>query len=143
VDVLAARNDVDASRIAVTGRAAAAIPALFAALFDNRIRSLALDGMLVSYESVVNERINQGIVDQIIPSALKSFDLPDVIAAIAPRKVAVFNGVNPLGQELTLGRLRQEYTQTAIEVGVRDRDEQPFVPILERFLGSPPRNAPQ
>ncbi len=42
VDLLAARNDVDASRIAATGRAAAAVPALFAALFDNRIGSLAL-----------------------------------------------------------------------------------------------------
>jgi cephalosporin-C deacetylase-like acetyl esterase len=135
-DLLAARDDVDSSRIAVTGRAAAAIPALFAALFDDRIRSLALDGMLVSYESVVNERIHQGISDQLIPSALKYFDLPDVIAAIAPRKVAVFNGVNPLGQELTLGRLRREYAQTAIQIGVRDREEQPFVPILERFLTS-------
>ena len=35
VDVLAARPDVDASRIAVVGRSAAAIPALFAALFDS------------------------------------------------------------------------------------------------------------
>jgi len=134
VELLASRTDVDASRIAVTGRGAAAIPALFAALFDDRIRSLALDGMLVSYESVVNERIHQGIVDQLIPSALKDFDLPDVIAAIAPRKVGVFNGVNPLGQELALSRLQQEYAGSAMEVGVRDSEEQPFVPILERFL---------
>jgi len=136
VDLLAARNDVDASRIAVTGRAAAAIPALLAALFDDRIRSLALDGMLASYELVVNERIHQGIADQFIPSALKYFDLPDVIAAIAPRQVAVFNGVNPLGQELPVGRLRQEYARSAAEIGVRDREEQPFVPILEPFLSS-------
>ena len=78
VDLLAARNDVDPSRIAAVGRSAAAIPALFAALFDQRITSLALDGMLVSYEAVVNERIHQGMVDQIVPSALKYFDLPDV-----------------------------------------------------------------
>jgi hypothetical protein len=29
------------------------------------------------------------------------FDLPEVIAARAPRLVAIFNGANPLGQELT------------------------------------------
>jgi hypothetical protein len=127
---------VDRSRIAVTGRSAAALPALFAALFDGRIRSLALDGMLVSYEAVVNNRINRGMIDQIVPSALKYFDLPDVIAAIAPRRVAVFNGVNPLGQELTLGRLRQEYAGASVEVAVRDREEQPFVPLLDRFLNS-------
>ncbi len=135
---MAARSDVDTSRIAVTGRAAAAIPALFAALFDTRIQSLALDGMLVSYEAVVTERMNQGIVDQIVPSALKYFDLPDVVAAVAPRRVAIYNGVNPLSQELTLGQLRAVYARSgaALEIGVRDRDEQPFVPILERFLGA-------
>jgi len=141
VDLLAARSDVDAARIAVAGRSAAALPALFAALFDDRIRSLALDGMLVSYESVVNERIHQGLADQIVPSVLKFFDLPDVIASIAPRRVGVFNGVNPLGQELTLGRLRQAYAGTSVEIGVRDREEQPFVPILDGFLraGQGPR----
>jgi len=87
------------SRVSVTGRSAAALPALFAALFDSGICSLTLDGMLVSYEAVVNNRINRGMIDQIVPSALKYFDSPDVIAAIAPRRVAVFNGVNPLGQE--------------------------------------------
>lgn len=136
VDLLAARSDVDPARIAATGRGAAAVPALFASLFDNRIRSLALDGMLASYEMVVNERINQNIVDQVIPSALKSFDLPDVVTAIAPRRVAVFNAVNPLGQELSLSRLRQEYARVTVELDVRNREEQPFVPVLERFLSS-------
>ncbi|HTS67196.1 MAG TPA: acetylxylan esterase [Candidatus Acidoferrales bacterium] len=136
VDLLATRGDVDASRLAVAGRGAAAIPALLAALFDERIRSLALDGMLASYESVVNERIQQGIVDQIIPSALKYFDLPDLIAAVSPRRVAVFNAVNPLGQELTLGRMRPVFADVAAEIGVRDREETPFVPILDRFLKS-------
>jgi hypothetical protein len=58
-----------------------------------------------------------------------------VIAAIAPRSVAVFNGVNLLGREVTLGRLRQEYPH-ASEIAVRDREEQPFVPSLEHFLNS-------
>ena len=109
VDLLAARRMSTRRAWPSVGRGGAAIPALLAALFDNRIKSVAVDGMLLSYEAVVNERIHQGIVEQIIPSALKYFDLPDVIAAIAPRRVAVFNGVNPLGQELTVGRLRQQY----------------------------------
>jgi dienelactone hydrolase len=136
VELLAARNDVDSSRIAAIGRSGAALPAVFAALFDNRIASLALDGMLVSYQSVVSERMNQGIADQIVPSALKYFDLPDLIAGLAPRPVAIHNGVNPLGQELSVGRLRQEYARvrTPLEIAVRDREEQPFVPSLEQFL---------
>src|SRR5689334_15828463 len=42
IEVLASRSDVDAARIAAVGRSAAAIPTLFAALFDDRIRSVAL-----------------------------------------------------------------------------------------------------
>jgi hypothetical protein len=136
MDLLAARNDVDPSRIAVVGRAGAAVPALFAALFDQRIGRLVLDGMLVSYESVVNSRIHQGVAEQLIPSALKEFDLPDVVASLSPAKVAVYNGVNPLGQEVTAARLKQEYSRSSPEIAVRDRDTQPFVPIVERFLAS-------
>ena len=78
----------------------------------------------------------QGIVDQIVPSALKYFDLPDVVAALAPRRVAIYNSVNPLGQELTITQLRAAYPRAGavVEIGVRDREEQPFAPILERFL---------
>jgi cephalosporin-C deacetylase-like acetyl esterase len=135
-DLLAARGDVDASNISAIGRSGAALPALFAALFDNHIARLALDGMLVSYEQVVGERMNQGVVEQIVPSALKYFDLPDVMAALEPRRVAVFNGVNPLAQELTLSRLRAEYAhvRTVVKIDVRDREEQPFVPLVESFL---------
>jgi cephalosporin-C deacetylase-like acetyl esterase len=138
VALLAARADADASRLAVVGRGGAALPALLAALFDNRIGRLALDGMLVSYQAAVTERMHQGLVEQVIPSALKYFDLPDVIAAISPRRVAIFNGVNPLGQELGIAHLREQYAGVAgpPEIAVRDRDEQPFVPLLERFLES-------
>src|SRR5262249_46484440 len=114
----------------------AGVATLLAAVFDSRIARLVLDGILVSYESVVSERMNQGIAEQIVPGALKYFDLPDVVAAIAPRKVAIYNAVNPLGQELTLRQLRATYPGqgSVIEMGVRDREEQPFIPILERFL---------
>ncbi len=135
LDLLAARPDVDTSRLAVSGRGGAGIPVLFAALFDERISSVALDGTLLSYESVVDARIHQGIVDQIVPSVLKSFDIPDVVAALAPRRVAVFNPVNPLGQELPLASVRRQYGGSRVEIGVRNREEEPFVPILERFLG--------
>jgi hypothetical protein len=37
---------------------------------------------------------------------------------------------------LTLSQLRTAYSRAggAVEIGVRDREEQPFGPILERFL---------
>jgi hypothetical protein len=134
--LLAKRADADPARIAVVGRGGAAIPALLATVLSDRIGSLAVDGMLVSYQAVVTERMHQGIVEQVIPSALKYFDIPDLIAAVFPRRVAVFNGVNPLGQELSIRRLREQYTAVAlkIEIAVRDTEEQPLVPLIERFL---------
>jgi pimeloyl-ACP methyl ester carboxylesterase len=138
VAVLAARADADATRLSVIGRGPAAIPALLATLFDDRVKGLAVDGMLVSYDAVISEHLHQGIVEQVIPSALKYFDLPDVISAIAPRRVAIYNGVNPLGQELTLRRLREQYAgvKGSPLISVRDREEQPFVPVVEPFLAS-------
>ena len=61
------------------------------------------------------------------------------IAALSPRKVAVFNGVNPLGQEVTTGRMRQEYAHAGAQLRVRDREEEEFVPLLEPFLLSEAR----
>ncbi|MCC6365988.1 MAG: acetylxylan esterase [Bryobacterales bacterium] len=135
IDLLAARKDVDSARIFVIGRGSAATAALLAALFDGRIRSLLVEGMLSSYDSVVTERILQRNVDQMAPSALRYFDLPAVAAALAPRRVGVFNGVNPLGQELTLSRLKKEYAglPATVEIGVRPH-EQPFAAYAERFL---------
>jgi cephalosporin-C deacetylase-like acetyl esterase len=135
IDLLAARKDVDSARISVIGRGAAATAALFATLFDERIRSLLVEGMLSSYESVVTERILQRNVDQMTPSALRYFDLPAVAAALAPRRVGIFNAVNPLGQELPLSRLKKEYAglPSTVEIGVRPL-EQPFVAFAERFL---------
>ncbi len=145
IDLLAARSDVDKNRIGVVGRGAAALAALFAALFDERISRVALDRMLVSYDLVATERIHQGLADQIVPSALKYFDLPDVIASLAPRRVAVFNGVNsaragaPSGpatprRARTVERYAEAGAASALRIGVRNRDETPFVPIVKALF---------
>jgi cephalosporin-C deacetylase-like acetyl esterase len=113
VDLLAGRSDVDPARIKAWGRDAAGVPLLYAALFDPRIASIAVSGMLSSYDSVVSDNFFRGLADQIVPSALKYFDLPDIIAALAPRRVAVFNSVSPLGQTLTMGSMREQYARSS------------------------------
>ena len=37
------------------------------------------------------------------------------------------------GNGMTIVRMRQDYANPAIERGARDREEQPFVPILEQL----------
>ena len=113
VDVLAGRNEVDAARISVIGRGSAAIPSLYAALFDRRVSSVITEGMLNSYETAISDRIAIGVTEQIVPSVLKHFDLPDLVAAIAPRQVILSNNVNAVGREMAPGSVRKEYTRAA------------------------------
>ena len=43
-----------------------------------------LDGMLVSYESVVSSRVHRRILEGVSPGMLKYYDLQDLVAALAP-----------------------------------------------------------
>ncbi|MEZ5400874.1 MAG: acetylxylan esterase [Bryobacteraceae bacterium] len=97
VDLLASRGDVDPARIELHGQGAAAVPALYAAAFDARIGETRLREMLVSYESVVRQRIHRGQWENAVPGALRLFDLPDLVRWIAPRRVTVESTVGPLG----------------------------------------------
>ena len=112
VDLLAARADVDRDRIYACGIDSGAVPLLFASVLDRRIKRVALDGMLTSYESVVTRRIHRQVFESIIPGVLKSFDLPDLAAALAPREVWIVNGADPLGLPLTGGEVRAQYGRT-------------------------------
>lgn len=113
LDLLAARDDVDADRLSGIGRNEAAIPLLYGAVFDNRLRSIALEGMLVSYDAVVNTRIHRLVFEQIVPGALEDFDLPDLAAAIAPRAVSISDSITPAGAPVTHDEIVKAYSSTA------------------------------
>ncbi len=113
VDLLAARADVDASRIRALGQDAGGIPALHAAVLDPRIAGVALEGMLISYRAVVEQRIHRGIAEQVIPGVLKTYDLPDLARLAGPRPVWIVDAMDPVGQMLPLERVRAEYPQAA------------------------------
>jgi cephalosporin-C deacetylase-like acetyl esterase len=109
VDLLSGRSDVDLQRISAFGREKGAVPTLFAALLDARIKKLALEGMLVSYQSVVRHKIHREVFEDVIVGVLKSFDLPDLVAAMSPRPVWIVNGTDPLGHHIDQGDLHTQY----------------------------------
>ncbi len=113
VDLLAARADVERTKIYGFGKDAGAIPLLHAAALDDRIHKLVLEGMTVSYQTIIQQRIHRQIFEQVIPGVLRSYDLPDLVAAIAPRAVWIVNGVNALGQRMKLTELKKQYAATA------------------------------
>ncbi|HKE04345.1 MAG TPA: hypothetical protein VKE91_09805, partial [Blastocatellia bacterium] len=91
---------------------------LHAAALDDRIKSVILKNMLASYESVVREKISRRVFENIVPGVLAKYDLPDLAATMAPRRVVIINPVNPRGQRLELSQVRLQYenTKTAFQV---------------------------
>jgi cephalosporin-C deacetylase-like acetyl esterase len=116
VDLLSARSDVDASNISGFGRRSAAVAMLHAAALDPRIKKVALEEMLVSYDAIVTQRIHRQMFEQIVPSALKFYDLPDLANSFAPRPVWIINAVNPLGQVLSAPEVRAVYDRAQVQV---------------------------
>src|SRR5581483_12207144 len=52
LDLLASLPEVDPARISGIGRHGGAVPMLYAAVFDPRLQSIALENMLLSYDAV-------------------------------------------------------------------------------------------
>ncbi|MCS6953334.1 MAG: acetylxylan esterase [Bryobacteraceae bacterium] len=123
VDVLAQRPDVDPDRLAALGVEAGAVPVLHAVALEARIRKVALERMLASYDSVVRHRIHRGVFEQVIPGVLQHYDLPELAASLAPRSVWVVDPIAPVGSVLPLDEARQLYKQPNIKL-LRRRPEQ-------------------
>jgi cephalosporin-C deacetylase-like acetyl esterase len=139
VDVLTSRREVDPNQVYGYGKDEGALPLLYATVLDGRIRRVMLDGMLVSYESVVNSRVSRRILEGVAPGMLKYYDLQDLVAAMAPRDVWIVNGTDPMGHELPASEVTKEYRRAleafsqqgaAQAIHIRDRrpgqDTTPF-----------------
>ena len=109
VDMLTARNDVELESLTAYGNGAAAVVVLHAAALDERIKRVTLEEMLVSYEAVSTWKIHHQIFADIVPGALAAYDLPDLAASFAPRKLTIINAVNPRRNPMALREVRQQY----------------------------------
>jgi hypothetical protein len=108
-DLLSERQDLSLKRIGVMGAGGASVPALFAAALDDRIRSLELDGMLMSYRSVIDTRIHRLAYEQVIPGVIRKFDLPDLVNALSPRSVRITSLVDAMGDPVPVKTAAELY----------------------------------
>ena len=99
------------------------MPLLYAAAFDSRVRAVVLEGMLVSYEAVVNQRIHRQVFEQIVPGALADFDLPDLVAALVPRPTWLINVTDPLGDRMRVADVRRVHKSAGLRVRESRPDE--------------------
>jgi cephalosporin-C deacetylase-like acetyl esterase len=119
VNYLKTCSQVDPVKIGAIGINEMCMPLMHAAAFDSSINNITLIGSLISYRSVVMNRIykigltpvNKGPnmpyeidYNWNIAGVLKGYDLPDLIGCIAPRKVAIKDlkdqALEPAAEEL-------------------------------------------
>jgi len=120
INLLASRSDVDGANLAGIGKGAAAVAMLHAAALDSRIRKVALENMLVSYDALVTHRIHRKMFEQIVPSALKFYDLPDLAGSLSPRQVWIVDAMNPMEQVMPAAEVRSIYRGEQMHVANRD-----------------------
>jgi cephalosporin-C deacetylase-like acetyl esterase len=111
LDYLATRPDVDASQIRMVGQEEAGLAALMATVLDDRVQSILLTRMLVSYMSVVQSTDYSLALDWFVPGILRHLDIADLTAAVSPRPAWIVNAVDACGTTLPVSEVRELYLQ--------------------------------
>ncbi|MHB8655876.1 MAG: alpha/beta hydrolase [Terriglobia bacterium] len=111
VDLLATRPEVDSARIFGFGVGSGSVVLLHEAVLDERIKKVALEDMLESYQSVVTHNLHRDVFESVVPGALRSYDFPDLVAALSPRAVWISNMEDPLGMRIIASDARKQYAR--------------------------------
>ena len=109
VDFLRARPEIDGHRVGIYGREYGALLALFSACLDERVEHVIEERPLTSFSSLAWHRDYAWAANVIVPDVLKSFDLEDVRASLAPRSLTVIDPLDHLGEPLTGRAAEAEY----------------------------------
>ncbi|BBE20206.1 hypothetical protein AQPE_4397 [Aquipluma nitroreducens] len=82
---------------------------LYAAAFDPAITRIALIKPYSSYRSIVMSRFyNPAFIYSTVPGALKAFDLPDLEASLAPRKLMMVSVTDASGSTVGIEDINQD-----------------------------------
>ncbi|HEX5413710.1 MAG TPA: acetylxylan esterase [Terriglobia bacterium] len=115
LDYLESRPDVDRTKIRALGEEGGAIALLLAAALDDRLSSLMLDSITATYRSLVESKSYSLALSWFLYGILKYFDLPDMVATLAPRPCWILNATSPEGMPLPESKLAAVYSR-AFEV---------------------------
>lgn len=113
VDYLLSRPDVDRAGVRVIGKGAGALWALYAAALDPRIDEVVCERPLLTYRTLAQvDRYLHG-AGIFIRDVLKYYDLPQVAATIAPRRLTITAPVDAMKNPVALADARRAYAWTA------------------------------
>jgi cephalosporin-C deacetylase-like acetyl esterase len=100
MDYLAGRPDVDPQRISAVGSGHMGLVLLHAAVLDARMRHVTVDHVLTSYRSLAEAPLPIGAAEDVLPSGLLHYDLPDLKRVLGSRLTATegLDGTQDLSQ---------------------------------------------
>ena len=112
VDYVLSRPDVDRASVRAVGSERGALWVLFAAALDDRIQAAVCAQGLLSYRTLTGtDRYTHG-ADIFIPSILEHFDLPQVAAALVPRRLSVVAPVDAMKRPVDAATAERTYDWT-------------------------------
>lgn len=103
VDLLAARSDVDPASIRAAARGVKGVWLLLAAAADPRIRKVWLDRSPTSLRAALEQPMNSGLFDAVIPGFALHWDLEDLTKAMGTRPVVWTDPANWMGRPAFFG----------------------------------------
>ena len=108
-DLLAARGTLKSDAVHLWAVGAAVPAACHAAALDPSFKEITFEGGLVSWSGVVKTPVTLNQLSNVVPGALKVYDLPDLAAMIAPRPLTIRNAVDATGKPVTQAELEETY----------------------------------
>jgi dienelactone hydrolase len=108
--------------LAVIGVGTAGPVALHAAALDSRIKEVTLEKSLISWSAVTRTPITYNQLTNVVPGALRVYDLPDLAALIVPRRLTIKGSVDPQLKNVTQAALDEAY-RTSKEAYTKQKAE--------------------
>jgi dienelactone hydrolase len=101
----------DRSGFHVVGLGTAGSVILHAALLDQQglIKKVSLQRSLVSWSNIIEKGMSRDQLASVVPGALKMYDLPDLVARLAPLPVEIFQTVDAEGKVIPAGEVKDAY----------------------------------
>lgn len=86
---------------------------LHAAALSSRVQSVRLERPLVSWTNVVETPLAVDQLTQVVPGVLTVYDLPELAASLAPRRLEIVSPINAVGQTLDADAAKAAYQKVA------------------------------
>ena len=116
-DSLAATNDVgnelvvplDATPYPERGEPLGGVAALLAALYEPHIQAVYVHGGLINYATLLDQPFVYQPADSVIRGLLRTADLPDIVAALAPRPLRMGGLVDGCNRQVNQKQVEETY----------------------------------